>query len=292
MCGIAILLFTVAFLQYRWNNQIKQATEVRMGSELESVMMKWQLDLYGEFSTICVALQVGPDSGARDSWEDYLERYYDWVRASKNVHSVENIYTNRDLVKEIYIWKTSLQRNPQLLRLDADFGEIKEAAVPDDLRTLLAHLQGHSSDLRTALRAWEPNSPPLGDQENEDDRSRDNRLRSNAITGWQFDENIPAIVHPILQRKPRSSRQEVTNLEAVDWMVIVLNFDTIRNRIFPQLTRRYFAGGQGLDYKLAVVTAGKGGNLLYSSDPGFGIPEVSGFDRSLSTRITKNSKPM
>jgi len=154
---------------------------------------------------------------------------------------------NRDLVKEIYIWKTSLQRNPQLLRLDADFGEIKEAAVSDDLRTLLAHLQGHSSDLRTALRAWEPNSPPVGDQENEDDQSRDNRLRSNAITGWQFDENIPAIVHAILQRKPRSSRQEVTNLEAVDWMVIVLNFDTIRNRIFPELTRRYFAGGQGLD---------------------------------------------
>jgi|SRR5215469_5174923 len=101
------------------------------------------------------------------------------------------------------------------------------------------------SGLRCALGS--PTARRFGDQENEDDQSRDNRLRSNAITGWQFDENIPAIVHPILQRKPRSSRQEVTNLEAVDWMVIVLNFNTIRNRIFPELTRRYFAGGQGLD---------------------------------------------
>jgi len=104
LCGIAILLFTVAFLQYRWNKQIKQATEVRMGGELESVMMKWQLDLYGEFSTICVALQVGPDSGARDSWEDYLERYYDWVRASKNVAlGREHLYQSRSGERDLYL---------------------------------------------------------------------------------------------------------------------------------------------------------------------------------------------
>ena len=282
--GIAILLFTVAFLQYRWNNQIKQATEVRMGSELESVMMKWQLDLYGEFSAICVALQVGPDSGARDSWEDYLERYQDWARASTRADSVENIYSNRDLVKDIYIWQTSQGQTPRLLRLDADAGAIKEAGVADDLRTLLAHLQRHSTNLRGALRAWESNSRPSEDQKHEEELSRDNRLRSNAITGWQFDENIPAIVHPILQRKQSSSPRirGGKNLDPVDWVVIVLNFNTIRSRIFPELTRRYFAEGQSLDYKLAVVTAGKGGNLLYSSDPEFGIPQVSGFDSAMN----------
>jgi signal transduction histidine kinase len=284
LCGIAILLFTVAFLQYRWNNQIKQATEVRMGSELESVMMKWQLDLYGEFSTICVALQVGPDSGARDSWEDYLERYQDWARASTRADSVENIYSNRDLVKDIYIWQTSQPQTPRLLRLDADAGAIKEAGVPGDLRTLLAHLQSHSTNLRTALHAWESNNRPSEDQQHEEELSRDNRLRSNAITGWQFDENIPAIVHPILQRKQSASPRirGGKNLDPVDWVVIVLNFNTIRSRIFPELTRRYFAAGQSLDYKLAVVTAGKGGNLLYSSDPEFGIPQVSGFDSAMN----------
>jgi signal transduction histidine kinase len=283
LCGIAILLFTVAFLQYRWNNQIKQATEVRMGSELESVMMKWQLDLYGEFSTICVALQVGPDSGARDSWEDYLGRYRDWARASARADSVENIYSNRDLVKDIYIWQTSQPQTPRLLRLDADVGTIKEASTPHDLRALLSHLQNHSTNLQTALRAWESNSPPIEGQKSEEELSRDNRLRSNAITGWQFDENIPAIVHPILQPKQDLSRpRTVSNVDPVDWVVIVLNFDIIRSRIFPQLTRRYFDAGQGLDYKLAVVTAGKGGNLLYSSDPEFGIPQVSGFDSAMN----------
>jgi len=283
LCGIAILLFTVAFLQYRWNNQIKQATEVRMGSELESVMMKWQLDLYGEFSAICVALQVGPDSGARDGWDDYLERYDDWARASKNVESVENIYTNRDLIRDIYIWKTSQQQDPRLLRLDADIGEIKEAPVPEDLRALFGHLQSHSANLRTALRAWESNGPGPGGT-SEEELSLDNRLRSNAITGWQFDANIPAIVHPIVQRRQKSTSHQRTasNLDPVDWVVIVLNFETIRNRIFPELTRRYFASAQGLDYKLAVVAAGKNWKLMYSSDPGFGIRQVSGSDSAMN----------
>ena len=51
---------------------------MRMGAELESLMTKWHDDLYSEFSAICIAMQVGPDSGARDSWNDYLERYVEW----------------------------------------------------------------------------------------------------------------------------------------------------------------------------------------------------------------------
>ena len=62
LCGIVALVVTIAGLQYRWHAQIRHATEVRMGADLESVMMNWHLDLYGEFIAICVALQVGPDS--------------------------------------------------------------------------------------------------------------------------------------------------------------------------------------------------------------------------------------
>src|SRR5215475_4310846 len=46
LSGIAVLLVAIAALQYRWNAQIRQATEVRMGADLESAMMNWHLDLY------------------------------------------------------------------------------------------------------------------------------------------------------------------------------------------------------------------------------------------------------
>jgi signal transduction histidine kinase len=299
MGGIAILLVTVGFLQYHWNAQIRKATEVRIGADLESVMMNWHLDLYGEFSAICIALQVGPDSGARDVWDDYLQRYEDWNRATKNSDSVENIFTNRDLVKNIYIWETSRSTNPRLLRLNPEQGRIDSVATPDDLRVLLSLLHDHSRTLRSALHAWQfDSSPREGNSESKGPLSPGQRLRSNAITGWQFDENIPAIVHPIFHHPEGKSEngehllhhsqgksengEPLTNSTPVDWIVIALDSNTIRNRIFPELTQRYFGGGQGLEYRLAVVAAGRTSHLLYSSDPEFGVREVSGSDSAMN----------
>jgi len=105
--GMTVLLIIVAVLQYRWTTQLNEATEVRVGSNLQSSMMAWNLDFYGELSAICIALQVGPDSGARDSWDDYLQRYAEWSRAETGPDSLENIYKNPDLDENVYIWETS-----------------------------------------------------------------------------------------------------------------------------------------------------------------------------------------
>jgi signal transduction histidine kinase len=281
LSGIAILLVIVGTLQYRWSTQIKRAAEVRMGADLESVMMKWHLDFYGEFSAVCVALQIGPDSGARDSWEDYLTRYSEWIRAGTSRDSVENIYSNRDLVKEIYIWETSSSSIPRLLRLDPEAEKIERSAVSPYLQVLLDLLRRNSSNLHAALRAWEwddtlhESQPGNGDQP-----GPSHGLRSNAITGWQFDEKVPAIVHPIFHRTHTGlvDSKAPSATDPVDWVVVVLNVETIQNRILPELTQRYFGGGQGLDYKLAVIVTGAPSPLLYSSDPEFGPRNVSASD--------------
>ena len=100
------------------------------------------------------------------------------------------------------------------------------------------------------------------------------KLRTNAITGWQFDETVLAIVHPILHH----GRNTLGARGRVDWFVIILNRDTIQRRISPELSQRYFGDSHGSEYKLAVVAVGKTSQLLYSSDPGFGIPELSRSD--------------
>jgi signal transduction histidine kinase len=51
---------------------------------------------------------------------------------------------------------------------------------------------------------------------------------------------------------------------------VVLNLETIQNRILPGLMQRYFRDRQGLEYKLAVIAKGKTARVLYTSDPGFG----------------------
>ncbi len=249
-----------------------------MGADLESAMMNWHLDLYGEFSAICVALQIGPDSGARDTRDDYLRRYEEWVRAASDPDSVENLYTNRDLIKDVYIWETSQGASHQLLRFDADQGQIENSPIPQQLQSLLEHLQQNSSSLRAALRAWRSDDEAVKTESTGLQPAQ--KLRSTAITGWQFDEEIPAIVHPIFHdAHPTVSRGSApTRLDPVDWVVVVLNLETVRERILPGLTQRYFTGSAGLEYKVAVVAAGKTPRLLYSSDPGFGVADVNNSD--------------
>jgi signal transduction histidine kinase len=273
LSGIAVLLVILGTLHYRWSTEIKRAAEVRVAADLESMMIKWHLDFYGEFSTVCVALQIGPDSGERDSWEDYLYRYTQWGRAENTDNSAEHLYTNRDLVKEIYIWETSRRADPRLLRFNTDAERIENTIVPADLQPLLAHLKKNSLNLRVALHAWEADgSGKEAHWGGKEQRSPSHSLRSNAETGWQFDEAIPALVHPIFHYTQHRAfdTNTLSNLNRIDWVVVVLNFETIQKRILPGLMQRYFRGGQGLEYKLAVVADGKTTRVLYSSDPGFG----------------------
>ena len=270
LSGMASLLIIVAVLQYRWTKQLNVATEARIGSTLQILMIGWHLDFYGELSAICVALQIGPDSGARDNWNDYLRRYVDWRHASTNQASVENVYANPDLIKNIYIWETSDRAIPRLLRLNADSAKIEISSMPEDLQPLLARLRTKSSSLSVGVRAWEfPGSSADQRSSGNDRPSPSNSQRSDITTGWQFDKNIPAIVHPIVDGGRHSLRpgtQHPNNENPVNWIVVILNLDYIQRTILPDLTKRDFSSREGLEYKLAVIDTGKTPRLIYSSD--------------------------
>ena len=250
-----------------------------MGADLESAMMNWQLDLYGEFSAICVALQIGPDSGARDTRDNYMSRYDEWIRAASDPDSVENLYANNDLIKDVYIWETSRGSKPSI----AD-GSTRSRAKSK----LSRYRKASSLCWITCNKTREACAPPCVLGVRTTRRSRVDvaglqpaqKLRSTAITGWQFDEGIPAIVHPIFDHTHPTSFRAGTpsRLDPVDWVVVVLNLETVRERILPGLTQRYFTGSAGLEYKLAVVEADKTPRLLYSSDPGFGVADISSSD--------------
>src|SRR5215469_6743407 len=151
LTGMLVLLSAVAILQYRWTNEASSADEMRIGAELESLMMKWHSDLYGEFSAICAAIQVGPDSGARDTWNDYLDRYVAWNYALPH-ESLPYVYRNPDLVGEIYIWETNAK--PRLFWLNLSTRKIEPLAPPPEFSALLARLQANSASLSVALHTW------------------------------------------------------------------------------------------------------------------------------------------
>lgn len=272
------LLATVAVLQYRWTTEASRADEMRIGAEVESLMTKWHGDLYGEFSAICIAMQVGPDAGARDTWNDYLERYVAWNYALPH-ESLPYVYRNPDLVGEIYIWETNQQTKPRLFWLNLNTRKIEPVDEPAEFVTLLDRLHADSASLSTALRAWQLPGQPAESSPGIDAMPSPNTSGINPIAGWQFDENVPAIVHPIFHH---GADKSLSSRSPVDWIIITLDMNVLRKRVLPALSTRYFGGLEGLDYKVAVVANGLSPWTIYSSDPGFDVNQLTNVDSTMN----------
>ncbi len=273
-----VLLSAVAILQYRWTNEASSADEMRIGAELESLMMKWHADLYGEFSAICTAIQVGPDSGARDTWEDYFARYLEWNYALPH-ESLPYIYRNPDLVGEVYIWETNQQATPRLFWLNLDSKKIELIPPPQEFSPLLARLRANSASLSMALNAWKLPGQANGTKPAGDSASAQVAAGTNTIPGWQFDENVPAIVHPIFHR---GSVKSLNSDSPVDWIIVTLDMNVLRKRVLPELSARYFGGLEGLEYKVALVRSGSDPGTIYSSDADFGYQQSGSADSTMN----------
>jgi signal transduction histidine kinase len=278
LSGMAVMLVVVAGLQYKWATQLSAATEIRLGNNLQSLMTSWHRDLYDELSAVCIAIQVGPDSGAHDAWNDYLQRYAEWSRAGAMSEFAGTVSANPDLVQEIYDWQTSSPGKPELLRLDPNAKILESVSVPRELEVLLARLKANSSNVQMAMRAWEFRNSSESEPQATSSGAQPSALRSNALAGWQLDDRIPALVHPVVHHANPFNSQTPVDRVAVDWLVVVLNFDVIRNRTLPELANRHFGGPDGLDYKLAVVATGERHRVIYSSDSTLKIDDVGSFD--------------
>jgi signal transduction histidine kinase len=276
------LLITGAVLQYRWTKELSVATQARIGSTLQPLMLGWHLDFYGELSAICVALQVGPDAGAHDAWNDYLQRYAEWNRDGASGEASESAYPNSDLVREVYDWRTSEPGKPDLLRLAPDTKTLDIVTVPPTLQTLLTRLQANSANLRMAMRAWEFRASPENQHFNGNSQESAFGLRSNALAGWQLDNSIPALVHPVVHHADPFNSQTPVDRVTVDWLVVVLDLHVIQNRILPELAGRHFGGPGGLEYKLAVIDGARTPQLIYSSDAAFPVANQDTFDSRMN----------
>ena len=61
-----IVVIVLGVLQYRWSNQVSEATSIRLADSLQMSMINWHLDFFRVFSEVCVTLRVDPDSSTQD----------------------------------------------------------------------------------------------------------------------------------------------------------------------------------------------------------------------------------
>ncbi len=263
-----IVVMVLAALQYRWSNQVSEATSIRLADSLQMSMINWHLDFFRDFSEICVAMHADPDADAQDDLTQYARRFAEWEKST----------AHPELVSSVYIMRFGEVQGPETLWLN-----------PATRRFELGNLAPNLAPLRQELRHETSQGSPGPANEKQDPRTQANNREfadrfyaGGPLAGWQFEPNIPALVRPIAFGESAAVNLENVKRPGTEWMVIALNERTIRDQLLPDLADRYFRGTEGLDYQVAVVAGRKPERVLYSSDAGFGEKEVVDADGTMN----------
>src|SRR5579862_8013145 len=78
----AIVVIVLAVLQYRWSNQVSEATSIRLADSLQMSMINWHLDFFRDFSEVCIAMQVEPEGGAKEDIDQFARQFTEWKKVT------------------------------------------------------------------------------------------------------------------------------------------------------------------------------------------------------------------
>jgi len=266
-----IVVIVLGVVQYRWSNQVSEATSIRLADSLQMSMINWHLDFFRVFSEVSVALRVDPESGTAEDWDQYARRYVDWKKTT----------ANPNLVAGLYILRFNEAPAAQVLRLTPSGQRFEPSDWPSNFR-----------ELREELQQPAPNAGANGSSAPSGGTNAAAALDANAefanrfytggpLAGWQFVPQIPALVRSVGHNSSASAGRQDSASNAADWIVIALDRNDVQENILPGLAQRYFRGTEGLDYQVAVTSGRNMGSPLYTSDAGFGNAEIADADGTM-----------
>ena len=266
-----IVVIVLGVVQYRWSNQVSEATSIRLADSLQMSMINWHLDFFRVFSEVCVALRVDPESGTADDWDQYARRYVDWKKTT----------ANPNLVSGLYILRFNEAPAAQVLRLTPSGQRFEPGDWPSNFGNLHEMLQQSASKAETDGAAGTSGGTNSATSENPNVEFADRFYSGGPLAGWQFEPQIPALVRSVAHNPSGSAGRQASARNAVDWIVIALDRKDVQENILPALAQRYFRGTEGLDYQVAVTTGRNMGGALYTSDAGFGSAEIADADGTM-----------
>ena len=267
-----MVVIVLGVLQYRWSNQVSEATSIRLADSLQMSMINWHLDFFRAFSEICVAMRVDPDSTMQENWGQYAQRYADWKKTT----------ANPNLVAGLYVLRLDEAPAAQVLRLSPSGQRFEQSGWPANFGELREELQ--QSDSKGDPDGGTGTSDAANSPGNQGASAEfaDRYYTGGPLAGWEFEPQIPALVRSIARDRSASAGRAAPAQTAANWIVIALNRDDVRENILPDLAQRYFRGTEGLDYQVAVTTGRNAENPLYTSDAGFGSAEIADADGTMN----------
>src|ERR1700731_3325008 len=87
-----VVVIVLGVLQYRWSNQVSEATSIRLADSLQMSMINWHLDFFRDFSEICISMQVEPEGSAQEVFDQYARQFAEWKKVTVHPGLVSNLY--------------------------------------------------------------------------------------------------------------------------------------------------------------------------------------------------------
>lgn len=245
---------TLAVLQYRWSNQVSEATAVRLADSLQMSLINWHLNFYRDLSELCfVERGTGGHVGSPDG---YVRRFREW-RSSTSYP---------DLVAAVYVLAPSETAPSEARELRVPSARFEQVPWPTKFEWLAASLRSNTS--KRTRGAGHADADP-----GEKPAARVDRIYAAGagLSDCRFEPDVPALLQPISEQVVPSAREPGQPA----WLLIELDADVLRAQVLPDLAKRYFTGADGLDYQVALVAGAAPRRLIYSSDANFGGEEVT-----------------
>ncbi len=260
VAALAAILVVLGVLQYRWSREVSEAASMRMQSSLHVAILGWRQDFYRELGSIAQTLRPAAGPHSNDGESQIASRYAEWARTA--AHS--------KLVQHIFLVHAAENGETTLRRLDPGTGRFEPASWPadtDDLQRWMMHASVMARHMREAghMPGMGGGPPASG--------MRGRRGPHVTASQWMMAQDVPAIVSPMIGD---------ADAAGMDWLVVELSKDVLRQHIFPELAERYFGGNSQLGYRVAVVTAGEDHRTVFSTDKDFPGADITSGDAAIN----------
>jgi hypothetical protein len=160
---LTAIVLVLAGLQYRWTNQVSEATGVRLADSLRMSMIGWHLDLFRNIAEVCLTMRVSPEVVTDYDPNQYIRGYEEWRRAAVYPDLVANLYLAKAEGQGLQVLRMNPAQkqfetaSPQRLEGLGKFERIREQLSQQSLRLLLISEESseefdHSSPPNTSLQ--------------------------------------------------------------------------------------------------------------------------------------------
>jgi signal transduction histidine kinase len=248
------LLPTLAVLQYRWVGRVSLSEQERMQASLRAGLDKFKQDFDREITRAFLSLQPDSPAPTDEMLSNYGERFDRWFATAPHPRIVADVF-----------WATQNEKGAMSLkRFDRQGQRFEPVAWPDRMAGLRLDLE------QEFHRAASGQKIVTEDVFVARTLSTDVKARTGLViesTPQPIREEVPALVIPLRKLELSEPGQHMKLVSPVGFTILTLDLDYIKGEFIPELARRYFSSGDGLDYDLTVKSQTNAKNVIYNSGP-------------------------